>query len=92
MLEEYFHAEEFKTYWCDIATRRKYNIVFGRLSCNSGHCTQGLSSQLGTTTNMKWWHTNLIPKASKSFGIEMLRDRTYSSTNAEEPDVHMFFF
>jgi len=39
ILKEYFHAEEGKTYWCDIATRRKYNMVFGRLSCNSGHCT-----------------------------------------------------
>lgn len=45
MSEEYFHVEECKAYWWDIATRRKYNMVFGRLSCNSAHCTQGLRTQ-----------------------------------------------
>jgi len=37
-------------------------------------------------------NTNVIPKAFKSFGIGMLRDRTYSSMNAEEPGIHTFFY
>jgi hypothetical protein len=57
-----------------------------------GTARKDLAHYLGATTNMKGWHTNLIPKASKSFGIGMLRDRTYSSMNAEEPDVHTFSF
>ena len=48
-----------------MATYRKYNIVFGFLSCNSWHC---IRFQLSMTF-VKWY----------SLGIGILRLRTYSS-------------